>query len=154
MTETRLEPTSVGKDSGTRRGLLVGFAAVALLVVLLGFLSGELGPGPVLSFETIAGTNQRQGPGGQWYVQFLEDGIIHVSSHRAMVEDRPSQIWETRFESTKVFLNETKGPCDDSPDAIYEIHLLQNGNLQFIEIEDRCGGRSGLWKSAELKPVP
>jgi hypothetical protein len=53
-----------------------------------------------------------------------------------------------------VFLNETKGPCDDNPDAIYEIHLLQNGNLQFIEIEDTCGGRSGLWKSAELKPVP
>ena len=154
MTETRLEPTSVGKNPPTRRGLLVGFAAVAVLVVLLGFLSSELGPGPVSSFETIAGTYQRQGHGGHWYVQFLEDGTIHVSSNRAMVEDRPSSIWETRFESTKVFLNELKGPCDDNPDATYEIHLLQNGNLQFVEIEDTCGDRSGLWKSAELKPVP
>lgn len=157
MTETGLRPTSVSKDSPSRRDLLAGFVAVAILIGLLGFLTrGEpnLEPGPVSSFETIAGTYQRQGPGGQWYVQFLEDGTIHVSSNRAMVEDRPSSIWETRFESTKVFLNETKGPCDDNSDAIYEIHRLQNGNLQFVEIEDTCGERSGLWKRPELKPVP
>ena len=71
-----------------------------------------------------------------------------------MVEDRPMDIWETRFEGTKVLLNQSTGGCVGNPDAIYEIHALRNGNLQFVEIEDACGSRSGLWSGAELGPVP
>ncbi len=48
-----------------------------------------------------------------------------------------------------------KGACvDDDPDAIYEIHLLENGNLQFVLIEDMWGFRSGPWDGAEYAPVP
>ena len=157
MIETSLKPISVCKDPPTRRGLLVGFAVAAILVGLLGFLSrGEtdVEPGPISSFEAFAGTYQRQTPpGGQWYAQFFEDGTYHVSQNQNLVVDRPQWITETMFEGTKVFLNEMKGVCDDNPDAIYAIHLIENGNLQFVPFEDTCGGRSGVLE-AEWAPVP
>ena len=157
MTETGLRPTSVSKDSPSRRDLLAGFVAVAILIGLLGFLSrGEpnLEPGPISSFEAVAGTYQRETPpGGPWYVHFFEDGTYHGSSNQDLVVYRPQQITETRFEAMTVFLNEMKGVCDDNPDAIYEIHLLENGNLQFVTIEDTCAFRSSFYQ-AELAPVP
>ena len=157
MTETGLRPTSVSKDSPSRRDLLAGFVAVAILIGLLGFLTrGEpnLEPGPISSFEDIAGTTyERQGLGGQWYLHFFEDGTFHGSSNPDLVVDRPIWITETRFEAMKVFLDETKGVCDDNPDAIYEIHLLENGNLQFVAIEDPCPFRSSFFQ-AEFAPVP
>ena len=71
-----------------------------------------------------------------------------------MVEDRTAEITETRFEGTKVFLNAIKGGlCDDNPDAIYEIHLLENGNLQFVTIEDTCAQRSSALNNTEFAPV-
>lgn len=86
------------------------------------------------------------------YSHFLEDGTWHSSTSRDLVEDRPEIIMETRFEETKVFVKETKGFCDDDPDAIYEIHLLENGNLQVVAIEDPCGFRSGFLPT-EWEPV-
>ena len=51
-------------------------------------------------------------------------------------------------------MKETKGYCDgDDPNAIYEIHLLENGNLQLVAIEDTCVHRSGDLQ-AEWAPVP
>ena len=84
----------------------------------------------------------------------FEDGTIHVSQNSDLVEDRPEVIVETRFEGTKVFLKEIQGACDDDPDAIYEIHLLENGNLNLVAIEDPCGIRSGFWQGAEWEPAP
>ena len=54
-----------------------------------------------------------------------------------------------------MFLHQIKGsPCaDDNPDATYEIHLLENGNLQFVAIEDKCAFRSGSL-SVEYAPAP
>jgi hypothetical protein len=95
-------------------------------------------------------------PGPPFYFHILEDGTAHASSNQDLVEERPSTIWETSFEGTKVFFRETLGPCineDDKPDAIYEIHLLENGNLEFVVIEDPCPIRSSLFQ-AEFAPVP
>ena len=164
MIETSLKPTSGHKDPPTRRGLLVGIAAATILVGLLAFLSGGetdvsgavIEPGPVSSFEAIAGTYRREPPGGQWYFQFFEDGTINVSSNRDLVEDRPQQINETRFEGTKVFTTTNSLMCSQ-PDqgGTYEIHVLKNGNLQFVAVdEDTCGGRSGIWQGADWVPVP
>ncbi len=134
---------------------IASLMAVGLLVLAACGTGGEVEPGPITSFEDIAGTTyENQGPGGQWYYQFFEDGTWHGSSSRALVEDRPSVIDETRFEGTKLFLKEIKGFCDNDPEAIYEIHLLENGNLQFVEIEDTCGIRSSFFVLAEWAPVP
>ncbi len=146
-----------------RRGLLIGAATVALVVIVgvaLAFVTGDgtevagVEPGPITSFEDIAGTTYKRGPGhSPIYVQFTEDGTWNGSSNPDLVEDRPAVIYETRFEGTKVFLKETKGFCDDDPEAIYEIHLLENGNLQFVALEDKCLHRSGDLE-AEWAPVP
>jgi hypothetical protein len=127
--------------------------AVGLLVLAACGTGDKVEPGPVTSFEDIAGTYESLPPGGPLFMYLDEDGTIHVSSNRDLVEDRPVSIDETRFEGTKVFLHQTKGGCDDDPDAIYEIHLLENGNLQFVLIEDMCGVRS-TFDVTEFKPVP
>jgi hypothetical protein len=123
------------------------------LLLLAACSTAEVEPGPITSFEDIAGTYESIGLGGPVFMYLDEDGTIHVSSNQDLVEDRPTSIDETRFEGTKVFLHQTKGGCDDDPDAIYEIHLLENGNLQFVLIEDMCGTRSAF-DVTEFKPVP
>ncbi len=156
--------------------------AVGLLLLAACGTDDEVEPGPITSFDDIAGTTyERQGAGGVAYVHFFEDGTWHGSSNRDLVEDSPSVISETRFEGTKIFMTETKGfcsanpeaiyeihllekgnlqfveiegvGCDDDPDATYEIHLLEDGNLQLVIIEDKCGIRSGFY-AAEWAPVP
>ncbi len=127
--------------------------AVGLLLWAACGTGDKAEPGPITSFEDIAGTYQRQGPGGQWYFLFFEDGTWHFSSNTDLIVDRPMGVYETRFEGPRVFLKEIKGICDDDPDAIYEIHLLENGNLQLVAIEDTCAGRSPDFE-AEWAPVP
>ena len=130
--------------------------AVGLLILTACGTGGEVEPGPVTSFEDIAGTTyERQGVGITTYLHFFEDGTVHTSSNRDLVEDRPSDIFETRFEGTTAFLHDVKGTrCADNPDdATYEIHLLENGNLQFVAIEDPCPVRASLLP-AEYTPLP
>jgi hypothetical protein len=124
------------------------------LLLLAACSTAEVEPGPITSFDDIAGTTyKRQGPGQQGYFHFFEDGTIHFSSNRDLVEERPSIIQETSFEGTTVFLHAIERRCDDDPDAIYEIHLLENGNLQFVAIEDACPARSSNFP-AEYAPLP
>ena len=138
---------------------IASLMVVGLLLLAACGTGGEVEPGPVTSFEDIAGTysasfsDEGQGSSQPVYFHFFEDGTLTRSTSRDLVEDRPSSITEVRFEGTKVFLTETKGVCDDDPNAIYEIHLLENGNLQFVLIEDMCAIRSSL-DGAEFKPVP
>ncbi len=132
---------------------IASLMAVGLLVLAACGTGGEVEPGPVSSLEDFAGTYENVGSGGQFYLHILEDGTWHGSSNRDLVEDRPEIIDETRFEGTKLFLNEIKGTCDDDPDSTYEIHLLENGNLQFVAIEDACPIRSSSFP-AEYTPLP
>ncbi len=109
-----------------RRGLLIGAATAALIIIVgvaLAFVTGDgtevagVDPGPITSFEDIAGiTYERQKP--PTFIHFFEDGTFHGSQVRDQLIDRPFFIEETRFEGTKLFLNQIKGPCDDNPDAI------------------------------------
>ena len=135
---------------------IASLMAVGLLLLAACGTGGEVEPGPVSSLEDFAGTYEAIGPGGPFYLHILEDGTLHLSSNRDLVEDNPSTISETRFEGTKVFLKNTKGVCVDEDaiaDAIYEIQLLENGNLQFVDIEDKCGARASFFP-AEFAPVP
>ena len=146
---------------------LTAFAATAVVVAALAAFSltdvvgsgadpaGQgVQTGPVTSFEDIAGTIYKRGPGhSPLYVQFSEDGTWNGSSDPDLVSDHPAGVWQSRFEGTKIFVTETKGFCDDDPEAIYEIHLLENGNLQLVAIEDPCVHRLGDFQ-AEWEPVP
>ena len=134
--------------------LIAGLMAVGLLLVAACGTGGNIKPGPVTSLEDIAGTYQRQGPGPRSFIHFFEDETFwHGSANRNLIEDRPTEIMEARFEGTRVFLTNSKGRCLDDPDAIYEIHLLENGNLQLVAIEDPCAWRSTMYQP-EYAPVP
>ena len=127
---------------------------------------GSLTPGaiPVTSYEDIAGTYLSAIPsqGGSanretafayFALHIFEDGTWHVSDLGPFrVEDFPDETYETRFEATKVFVTETEGNCGDDTEAIYEIGLLENGNLQFVPIEDTCGTRSRTMSTGEFEP--
>ena len=133
---------------------IASLMVVGVLILAACGTGGEVEPGPITSFEDIAGTTYEfQGVGGPFFIYFFEDGTWHGSQNQDLVVDRPEQITETRFEGTTVFINEIKGSCDDNPDATYEIHLLENGNLQFVEIEDKCAARSGPLNNTEFAPV-
>ncbi len=136
---------------------IASLMAVGLLVLAACGTGGEVEPGPITSFEDIAGTTYKRGPGhSPIYLQFTEDGTWNASTIRDLVEDNPLHIYESGFEGTKLFvkaLKETEYSCDDNPEAIYEIHLLENGNLQLVAIEDKCLHRLGDFE-AEWAPVP
>ncbi len=159
-------PTQPTRNERRRPWLIV--IAAAAIVIIAGVVafavvaddgtdvagSGEVEPGPITSFEDIAGTTYKRGPGhSPIYVQFSEDGTWNSSTNQDLVEDRPEVIYESRFEGTKISVTETKGFCDANPDATYEIQLLENDSLQLVAIEDPCAHRSGDFQ-AEWEPVP
>ena len=170
-------PRSGRRGPSRRRGLLVAAGALVVAIIAAGVVIGLLGgssdepdvgslqPGPITSFEDIAGTTyELQGP-SQAYMHISENGILQGASYRDLVEDRPLWTNETRFEGTKVFVNTLTGAClneiaiarlNETPwkFAIYEFHVLENGNLQLVLIEDSCGARSSFFPSAEWVLVP
>ncbi len=140
-TRQKTEPRTPSPGPSRRRGLLV--AAAALVVAIT----------PVTSYEDIAGTYRNDGGAYYFALHIFEDGTWHVSTQGPLlVEDYPQEAYETRFEATKVFVTETQGDCGDDTEAIYEIGRLENGNLQFVPIEDTCVTRSRTMRIAEFEP--
>ena len=37
-----------------------------------------------------------------------------------------------------------RGVCDENMVTIYEVHLLENGNIQFVAIEEECVYRASV----------
>ena len=140
---------------------ITSLMVVGLLLLAACSTAEEVEPGPITSFDDIAGTPYKRGPSvghdlrvaHDLYVQFFEDGTWNISTIQALVEDNSIGIYETRFEGTKIFVTETQGICPDNPEAIYEIHLLENGNLTLVVVEDLCPHRSSEFR-AEWEPVP
>lgn len=136
---------------------------ITLMAIGLFVLAGCGTPGPRLasSAEDIAGMWLRTARGAPLYILFLEDGTMHESTNPELVEDRPWIKAEFWFEGTQLFIEESLGPCDENPTGIYEIHLLANGNLKFVVIEDECllratgyHGRGDTEGLVEFEPVP
>jgi hypothetical protein len=153
------------------RGPLVAIAAVVVVVVIgvaaaILTLSGDGGddvvaaspttPGPVTSFADIAGTIYQRQDSFDYFVYFFEDGTLHVSANPDLVVDRPSGVFQTSFEDTKIFITTANSFCDQ-PDqgGTYELLVLENGNLMFVTVdEDSCGTRSGNFLNTEFVPIP
>jgi hypothetical protein len=120
--------------------------------------AGDLGDtalGPVTSFEDIAGTiYEHQGP-GTFYFYFFEDGTWNGAGRQESVIDDPLERWETTFDGTNILVTEIKGPCGKAPDPVYELHVLENGNLQFVAVsDDTCPVRASSLTIGEWTPVP
>jgi len=139
--------------------LLAGSIAIAMFLIAG---CGARGPKSASSAEDIAGTTWFSNFGGPLYFQFFEDGTMRASSNRELVEDHPQGISKFWFEGTQLFLESThQGHCDEDAVGIYEVHLLENGNLRFVASEDECAGRATRFQglvdgeiTSEWEPVP
>ena len=72
-----------------------------------------------------------------------------------MREHVERDVYTTRFVGTQAFITNNSSRCPQ-PDqgGTYEIHLLENGNLQFLAIdEDPCAQRSSFLQRG-FAPVP
>ena len=129
------------------------------LFVLAG--CGASGPKKADSVEDIGGTWRRTS-GGLWYIAFHEDGTINGSAYlEAVVEGRGHDEWKYRFLGTQLIMQGSGGHCEDNQIGIFEVHLLENGNLKFFTIEDECASRAGQLAgrpddgiTREYEPVP
>ena len=120
--------------------LMAGSIAIALFLIAS---CGAPKPGLATSAEEIVGTWQKV-RGSEWYMQFFEDGTLHGSHNTFLLDDRANFKAEFRFEGAQLIMEEILYPaCEEIPTAIYEVHLLETGNLQFVAIEDECAGRRG-----------
>ncbi len=143
---------------GSWRTGRIGVAGMVFLLMVAACGDDDaLQPGPVTSFEDIAGTYERQDAGGQFFLHFFEDGTLHTShaSSPDLVVDRPTVVWQTRFEGTDIFITTDSANCDQ-PDqgGTYELLVLENGNVEFVAVEeDGCATRSSLFP-VEWAPVP
>ena len=121
-------------------------------------------PGLVTSADDILGAWHRIS-GGPWYIVFHEDGTINGSEGlEEILVGRGHDEWTYWFEGTQLFMQGmqgSRGHCEKSQIGIYEVHLLENGNLKFFTVEDECAPRRGVLAgrpddgiTREYEPVP
>ncbi len=78
------------------------------------------------------------------FLQFKEDGAYGIAHAPEELElDRvPGHVGEFWFEGTQLFIKRTEYTECIGVIGIYEIELLINGNLRFVEVEDVCDARN------------
>ncbi len=98
-------------------------------------------PGPVTDAKDILGTWEISGR----YIRYYEDGTFHFSDSLEGLAERPLATGEFWFEEGRYLQNEIEvhdiPPCGSTP-GMYEVALLENGNLMFTEVEDECRPRA------------
>lgn len=92
-------------------------------------------PSPV-SFEDMAGTYLAGDPGGEAFLQIMEDGTLHWAPNATS----PQIVLNARFEGTTVLI--TDPDCGEDVEGVYEFNLLETGDLAVVLIEDGCPGRA------------
>ena len=131
--------------------LVASSTAIALFL-----LAGCAASGPKLasSAEDIVGTWQSTVTSLE--IQFSADGTL-----RAQTAQGTDVTFEFRFEGMRIFFKDIpNGGCTQigAETGIYEVELLENGNLKFIVIEDECLVRvnyqAGRLVEVEWEPVP
>ena len=78
------------------------------------------------------------------FLQFKEDGAYGIAHAPEKFElDRvPEHVGEFWFEGTQLFIKRTRLTGCIGVIGIYQIELLANGNLKFVEVEDVCAARN------------
>ena len=132
---------------------LVASSTAIALFLLAG--CAESGPKLASSAEDIPGTWHSTTDSRE--VQFNEDGTLIIGP--ATVNPTPAEF---RFEGTRLFLvGIAPGDAcvlEGAETGIYEVELLENGNLKLTVIEDECAIRvssiTGALIEREWEPVP
>ena len=126
---------------------------LALSIVIAVFLlAGCAASGPKLasSAEDIAGTWQSS-------VHSQETELNEDGTWRSTFPSGDVFTGEFRFEGTRLIWKDDSA-CIEAPTGIYEVELLENGNLKWTVIEDECPDRvnyvAGRLVEVEWEPVP
>lgn len=120
--------------------------SITLMVIGLFLLIGctasgtPLEPGPVTNAKAIVGTWEHFGE----YTQFNEDGTCRTAPSLERLAERPWIISEFWFEGGQYFEKEIEARNVPSCGSIgiYEVQMLENGNLVFTSVKDECDGRA------------
>jgi hypothetical protein len=158
---------AVWKEAGKMRTtLLAGLVVVLILLSACGG-SGPAGE-PVTKAEDVLGVWHRTKRFANWergiYFGLRADGTMGFSA----VPDKWDYEWMTLefdFEGTRFSVTETafrgRGRHQYScatgigaPSGVYEMQLLANGNLKFVNAQDNCYWRSEMFTESEWEPVP
>jgi hypothetical protein len=152
-----------------RMTLLAGLVVVLLLLSACG---GSGPPGePVTKAEDVLGVWRRterwsalRGSMPQMYMQVRADGTMGFS--RAPGSDYEWMSLDCAFEGTRFSVTETafRGfgseaadwSCtggSGAPSGVYDIQLLANGNLEFVNAQDACQIRRETFTGTEWEPV-
>ncbi len=151
-----------------------GVMAITILVLLLALpaCGGAGRPGePVTKAEDVLGvwhrTQKWRKEVGEIYMRFTGDRTIGF----APVPDKWDYEWltlECAFEGTRLSINEAalRGFAAEwetqdysctggygAPSGAYEVQLLANGNLKFVNAQDNCTWRREILSLAEWEPV-
>ena len=130
----------------------------SMIAIGLFLLAGCAASGPKLldSAEDMVGT--WQSTVASMVLHFNEDGTW---GHETPGGDHVHAGSEFRFEGTRLFLKDVSGGVClliGAETGIYEVELLENGNLKFTVIEDECAirvtGITGALIEREWEPVP
>lgn len=104
-------------------------------------------PGPVTHAKDIVGIWEGGGNIGQYFVQYNEDGTVRFATTPGNLADRPRAIGEFWFEDGRYYETAIEvhnlPPCGNAP-GVYEVELLENGNIVFTEVEDECRPRASF----------
>ena len=101
-------------------------------------------PGPITEAKDIVGIWMFQA----MFVEYDEDGTVRYAESRlTMREEKLTDVGEFWFEDGQYFQKLTgfykMGDCQGIT-GIYEVQLLENGNLRFSVVEDECTQRADL----------
>ena len=127
--------------------LMVGSLAIAMFLLAGCGAAGEgpPEPGPITSVGAIVGAWQRTS-GSPSYIAFHEDGTVGFSAALEVVVDgRGHHVNKYWFEGTQLIIEGNHHCADESQEiGMYEVDLLENGNLKFLTIEEDCALRGTL----------
>lgn len=174
------EPRS-DQRSKMRLRIAAGALAAATVAIVVGLWAATNDGDETLVASEPEATENAENIVGIWhrissdpmYIRFLEDGTMNFAESPEKVSEGLGDQWKYRVEGTQFFVEEIRGQCEtlsvapalsDRPPAstgTYEVRLLENGNLQFVVIEDECRARvtflygrpdDGIIR--EFEPVP
>ena len=110
-------------------------------------------PEKVTEPEDIVGLWHGEGRDGM-YFKFAQDGTCQQTIVRDTLDKNPNVTCEYHFEGDQFVLTtlmvERLPPCPQHV-VVYEIHRQDNGNIKFVNVNDRCQPRV---RSTAVEHVP
>jgi hypothetical protein len=132
------------------KNTLAGLVAIGLLL-LVGCGSSAPKPGPVTEAKDIVGTWMAPSS----IIKYDEDGTFRLADSReGLRHEVLCEVGEFWFEDGQYFTTITKASerteCLGMT-GVYEVQLLENGNLQFSVAEDECTIRNRFWPGEHVR---